>query len=44
VQLTVTHDRLDPEMRKRITYGWPRVLCSLKSFLETGRPLDVWAR
>jgi len=23
--------------------GWPRVLSSLKSFLETGRPLDVWA-
>jgi uncharacterized protein YndB with AHSA1/START domain len=43
VRLTVTHDDLTPEMQRRITNGWPRVLSSLKSFLETGRPLDVWA-
>jgi len=43
VRLTVTHDELTPEMRRKITYGWPRVLSSLKSFLETGRPLDVFA-
>jgi uncharacterized protein YndB with AHSA1/START domain len=42
VRLTVTHDQLTADMRRRITNGWPRVLSSLKSFLETGRPLDVW--
>jgi uncharacterized protein YndB with AHSA1/START domain len=43
VRLTVTHDELGPDMARRITNGWPRVLCSLKSFLETGHPLDVFA-
>ena len=45
VRLTVTHDELEPgsEMDKGIREGWPRVLSSLKSFLETGKPLDVWA-
>ena len=43
VRLTVTHDELYDEMRRGITNGWPRVLSSLKSFLETGRPLDVLA-
>jgi hypothetical protein len=43
VRLTVTHHELTPEMRRKITNGWPRVLSSLKSFLETGRPLDIFA-
>jgi uncharacterized protein YndB with AHSA1/START domain len=45
VRLTVTHDELEPgsEMERAITVGWPRVLSSLKSFLETGRPLETWA-
>ena len=45
VRSTVTHDRLQPgsDMLKGITDGWPRVLSSLKSYLETGSPLDVWA-
>jgi uncharacterized protein YndB with AHSA1/START domain len=43
VRLTVTHDDLTADMRRRITNGWPRVLSSLKSFLEMGRPLDTWA-
>lgn len=43
VRLTVTHEELTPEMARKITSGWPRVLSSLKSFLETGRPLDTWA-
>jgi uncharacterized protein YndB with AHSA1/START domain len=45
VRLTVTHDELEPgsDMARKITSGWPRVLSSLKSFLETGRPLDTWA-
>lgn len=43
VCLTVTHVDLDAEMRNRIANGWPRVLSSMKSFLETGRPLNTWA-
>jgi len=45
VRLTVTHDELKPgsEMAAKISNGWPRVLSSLKSFLETGQALDTWA-
>ena len=44
VRLTVTHEELEPgsEMDKRIREGWPRVLSSLKTFLESGKPLDTW--
>jgi uncharacterized protein YndB with AHSA1/START domain len=45
VRLTVVHDRLEPgsEMLKGITNGWPKVLSSLKSLLETGKPLpQLW--
>ncbi len=43
VRLTVTHDRLEPgsAMLHGISKGWPLVLASLKSFLETGRPLPM---
>jgi uncharacterized protein YndB with AHSA1/START domain len=46
VRLTVTHDELEPgsDMERKISQGWPRVLSSLKSLLETGRALDTWAR
>jgi uncharacterized protein YndB with AHSA1/START domain len=40
VRLTVTHENLGPDMQRRISKGWPLVLSSLKSFLETGRPLN----
>jgi uncharacterized protein YndB with AHSA1/START domain len=43
VRLIVTHDRLEPEIAGKISQGWPRILSSLKSLLETGRPLDTWA-
>ena len=45
VRLTVTHDDLEPgsEMERKVSQGWPRVLSSLKSLLETGRPLATWA-
>ncbi len=43
VRLTVTHDDLEPEMGRKIAEGWPRVLSSLKTLLETGRPLKTWA-
>jgi uncharacterized protein YndB with AHSA1/START domain len=45
VRLTVTHDHLEPgsEMLKGIREGWPKVLSSLKSLLEVGRPLPkLW--
>jgi uncharacterized protein YndB with AHSA1/START domain len=44
VRLTVTHDELETgsDMLRGITEGWPRVLSSLKSFLETGKPLKTW--
>jgi hypothetical protein len=44
VQLTVVHDELEPgsKMLEGITKGWPRVLSSLKSLLETGKPLSTW--
>lgn len=44
-RLTMTHDRLEPgsEMLEGITAGWPKVLSSLKSLLEVGRPLPkLW--
>ena len=45
-QLTVTHDDLEPGggMAVGISKGWPRVLSSLKSFLETGQAIDVFAK
>jgi uncharacterized protein YndB with AHSA1/START domain len=42
VRLTVTHGELNPDMRRKIANGWPRVLSSMKSFLETGKPLNTW--
>ena len=45
VKLTVTHDELEAgsEMDRAIREGWPRVLASLKTFIETGKALDTWA-
>lgn len=45
VRLTLVHDRLTPgsEIERKIRVGWPRVLSSLKSLLETGSALDTWA-
>ena len=41
VRLTVSHTELEPggEMERGITEGWPLVLSSLKSFIETGKGL-----
>jgi len=46
VRLTVTHDELEPgsEMLRGISEGWPRVLSSLKTLLETGEPLQTWTK
>jgi uncharacterized protein YndB with AHSA1/START domain len=45
IRLTVTHDLLEPgsNMLEGITAGWPKVLSSLKSLLESGQPLPkLW--
>lgn len=41
VKLTMEHEELEPgsKMLRGITQGWPPILSSLKSLLETGRPL-----
>jgi uncharacterized protein YndB with AHSA1/START domain len=46
VRLTVTHDELvaGSGMANGVSKGWPAVLSSLKSFLETGDGLDVFAK
>jgi uncharacterized protein YndB with AHSA1/START domain len=43
VKLTVTHDDLDEggKTLRDISGGWPMVIASLKSLLETGRALPV---
>lgn len=45
VRLTVSHDELavGSGMTKGVSHGWPLVLSSLKSLLETGRGIDVMA-
>jgi uncharacterized protein YndB with AHSA1/START domain len=42
VRLTVTHDRLSQAMSQKISKGWPQVCASMKSLLETGRPLAIF--
>ena len=44
VRRTVTHDQLTADMQRETTYGWLRMLSSLKSFLETAHPLDIYVR
>jgi hypothetical protein len=42
VKLTVTHvmDKLDSKLIKAVSGGWPMILASLKSLLETGESLE----
>jgi hypothetical protein len=46
VRLTVTHDEFEEGsvVFEKIIVGWPSVLSSLKTYLETGRalPSPVW--
>lgn len=46
VCLTVTHGnfKANSTMAGKVAGGWPRVLSSMKSFLETGRGLDLFSR
>jgi uncharacterized protein YndB with AHSA1/START domain len=43
VKLTVTHamDKSESKFIQAISTGWPPILSSLKSLLETGEPLEV---
>jgi uncharacterized protein YndB with AHSA1/START domain len=43
VRLDVIHGDFQPgsEMVRKVSGGWPRVLSSLKSFLETGKSLKA---
>jgi uncharacterized protein YndB with AHSA1/START domain len=42
VRLTVTHEDFEAgsDMLRGISYGWPLVLSSLKSLLESGKPMS----
>ena len=44
VRLDVVHGKFNEgsEMGKNVKEGWPRVLSSLKTFLESGTPLNTW--
>ncbi len=46
VRLTVSHDDLvaGSGMATGVTRGWPIVLSSLKSLLETGEAIDIFAK
>ena len=43
-KLTVLHSDLDEEMRKAVSGGWPPILSSLKTMLETGASLPMTRR
>jgi uncharacterized protein YndB with AHSA1/START domain len=44
VCLTVTHGdfKAGSKMAGKVAWGWPRVLSSLKTFLETGKGLNIF--
>ena len=43
VRLDVVHTKLSEEMGLGVSVGWPLVLSSMKSFLETGKAIDIMA-
>jgi hypothetical protein len=45
VRLSVVHGDFKPGsvMKNKVSFGWPLVLASMKSFLETGKGIDIWA-
>jgi hypothetical protein len=45
VKLTILHEINKPESKfiKAVSGGWPKILSSLKSMLETGEPLSAAA-
>jgi uncharacterized protein YndB with AHSA1/START domain len=45
VRLNVVHGDFKPgsPMANKVSQGWPLVLASMKSYLETGTGFDIWA-
>jgi uncharacterized protein YndB with AHSA1/START domain len=43
VRLDVVHTNLSADMGRGVSRGWPLVLSSMKSFLETGKAIDIMA-
>jgi uncharacterized protein YndB with AHSA1/START domain len=45
VRLNVIHGDFKPGsvMAGKVAKGWPLVLSSMKSYLETGKAMDIWA-
>jgi uncharacterized protein YndB with AHSA1/START domain len=41
VRVTLTHEGLSKGMHKAVSGGWPAILCSLKTYLETGKALAL---
>jgi uncharacterized protein YndB with AHSA1/START domain len=41
MKLTLTHENLSEKYYKGVSQGWPAVLSSLKTLLETGSPLAI---
>ena len=43
VRLTVSHGefKADSVMAGKVSFGWPLVLSSMKSYLETGKAIDI---
>ncbi len=39
IMLTVLHEELSDAVAAGISTGWPRIMSSVKSFLESGKPL-----
>ena len=46
VKCTVIHDELKigEKVPAGVSEGWPIIMCSLKSFLETGKPLSITSK
>ena len=46
VCLKVTHDnfKTGSPMAGKVAWGWPRVISSLKTFLETGKGLNIFCK
>jgi len=44
VRLTITHAELGPNGFAAVKMGWPVILSSLKTLLETGKPLAMTTR
>jgi uncharacterized protein YndB with AHSA1/START domain len=44
VRLNVIHGHFKPDSKiaAKVATGWPRVLSSMKTLLETGKPLNTW--